>query len=74
LQVTSALVSWSAAVLCRFYSKNPAVAFWIFDAVLHFDQKSDGFFSVDRAVIVAEEQDTSLGELPLFHPTQLVAA
>src|SRR4029077_11189798 len=28
--------------------------FRIFDAVLHFDQKSDGFFSIDRAVIVAE--------------------
>src|SRR5438045_2854961 len=30
--------------------------FWIFDAVLHFDEKSDGFFSVDRPVIITESE------------------
>src|SRR5437773_5831612 len=30
--------------------------FWIFDAVLHFDEKSDGFFSVDGAMIVTESK------------------
>src|SRR5215475_10330686 len=30
--------------------------FRILDAILHFNQKSDGFFPIDRAVIVTEGQ------------------
>src|SRR5437660_10186092 len=37
-----------------FFLKIQGEFSWIFDAVLHFDEKSDGFFSVDCAVIVTE--------------------
>src|SRR5882757_7693455 len=37
-----------------FILKIQGELFWIFDAVLHFDEKSDGFLSVDRAVIITE--------------------
>src|SRR5437016_10624591 len=39
-----------------FFLKIQGEFSWIFDAVLHFDEKSDGFFSVDCAVIVTQCQ------------------
>src|SRR5213595_3514743 len=39
-----------------FDSKIQRQFFRVFDAVLHFDQKGDGFFPVDCAVIVTERQ------------------
>src|SRR5438067_11439800 len=47
-----------------FFLKIPGEFSWIFDAVLHFDEKSDGFFSVDCAVIVTQCQ---IHHRPNFH-------
>src|SRR5205814_6244622 len=38
------------------YSKIQREFFWVFDALLHFDEESNCFFAIDCAVIIAERE------------------